>query len=218
MPSSMSDFAASLGLDITQTQTQQLQAYAELVWVKKDYLNLTSVAAKEEIFTRHICDGLAAAAFFKRAAGGKESFSIADMGSGAGYIGLACAAALPLARITLVESLEKRCSFLNWAVLKLGLKNVTVVCMRLGQKQIGPFDFVTERAMGQLNDVLPLIAPAVKEGGLFAAYQSRPCQAQPELVKHCALREKEPVAYTLPGEEKARYLAVFAKEARGHAG
>ena len=215
MQNKMREFAASLGLELNAQQTQQLAAYAELVWEKKGFLNLTSVADKEEIFTRHICDGLAAAAFFKQAAGEKKAFSLADMGSGAGYIGLACAVALPQARVSLVDSLEKRCSFLNWAVLKLGLKNVSVVCMRLGQKQTGPFDFVTERAMGQINDILPLVACAVKEGGLFAAYQSQPAQADRALAERFGLMEKEPVAYTLPGEEKARYLAVFAKQAPG---
>ena len=218
MPSSMCDFAASLGLALSQAQVRLLEDYAQLVWEKKDFLNLTSVSDKQEIFTRHICDGLAAAAFCQRVAGEKESFSLADMGSGAGYIGLACAVALPQARVSLVESLQKRCSFLNWTVLKLGLKNVRVVSMRLGQKTIGPFDFVTERAMGQINEVLPLIAPTLSKGGLLAAYQSQPAQADAALAARCGLAEKEPVVYILPGEEKTRYLAVFAKEKNEKAG
>lgn len=205
------DFAASLGLNLDEKTADVLAAYADLVWGKKDFLNLTSVADKNEIFTRHICDGLAAAAFFKREARGKEGFSLADMGSGAGYIGLSAAIALPGARVTLVESLEKRCSFLNWAVLKLGLTNVTVACMRLGQKPVGPFDLVTERAMGHINDILPLIAPAVKPGGAFAAYQSQTAQADAALAAKLGLREEEPQSYTLPGENKKRFLAVFRK-------
>lgn len=213
MQKKLSDFAASLGLVLDGNAQALLSAYADLVWEKKDFLNLTSVADKEEIFSRHLCDALAAAAFFKARAGGKESFSAADMGAGAGYIGLGAAVTLPQARVTLVESLEKRCSFLNWAVLKLGLTNVRVLCMRLGQKPLPPFDFVTERAMGQINDILPLIAPAVKPGGFFAAYQSRKDGADAALAARLGLCEESPLAYTLPGENKERYLAVFAKTA-----
>ena len=89
---------------------------------------------------------------------------MADMGAGAGYIGLACAAVLPRAGVTLVESLAKRCSFLNWAVLKLALKNVRELNRRLGQQKAVPFAFITERAMWQIKDILPLLAHALASG------------------------------------------------------
>lgn len=211
MHSKTAEFAASLGLTLTQPQLEQLEQYAGLVWQKKDFLNLTSVADKEEIFTRHICDGLAGAAFFKRSAENKDVFTVADMGSGAGYIGLAAAIALPQAKVSLVESLEKRCAFLNWVVLKLSLKNVTVICMRLGQKSAGTFDFVTERAMGQLSDILPLVAPALKAGGIFAAYQSAQTQTEAALLHRLGLTALPFESYRLPQENKDRFLAVFKK-------
>ncbi len=212
MRAKTADFAASLGLDLTAEQLDTLARYADLVWEKKDFLNLTSVANKEEIFTRHICDGLAAAAFFQRAAEDRESFTVADMGAGAGYVGLACASVLPRASVTLVESLEKRCSFLNWAVLKLSLKNVRVLNRRLGQQKTGPFDFITERAMGQINDILPLMAPALAAGGVVAAYQSAPNEAREDLLRRLGLRRETPASYRLPGEKKQRYLAVFTAD------
>ncbi len=208
MQKKTADFARSLGLCLKDGQLTQLAAYVELVWQKKDFLNLTSVADKNKIFTRHICDGLAFAAFCQKKG---EKLSLADMGSGAGYIGLSTAIALPSCHMTLVESLEKRCSFLNWVILKLGLKNVTVKCMRLGQGASLDFDCVTERAMGQMNDILPLIAPAVRPGGYFAAYQSHTGEADVALCTRLRLTEQESVSYTLPGEDKKRFLAVFLK-------
>lgn len=211
MQSKLTDFAARQGLSLPSDAAERLVSYAQLVWQKKDFLNLTSVADLEEIITRHVCDGLAAAALFAQCAAEKENFSVADMGSGAGYIGLSIATALPQAQVSLVESLEKRCSFLNWAVLKLGLKNVSVRQVRLGQTPLPPFDFVTERAMGQLNDILPLVAPCVAPGGLFAAYQSQPDQAAAALVTRCGLKALPAQAYQLPGEQKERYLALFTR-------
>lgn len=205
------DFAASLGLILPSGAQEKLAAYADLVWQKKDFLNLTSVANKDEIFTRHLCDGLVFAAFCASHTAENAAFTVADMGSGAGYIGLTAAIALPQGRVTLVESLEKRCSFLNWVILKLGLKNVDVKCLRLGEKPVGPFDFVTERAMGQLENVLPLMAPTVKESGYLTAYQSAPGGAQTEAAAlgFAPLPAQE---YVLPGEDKKRYLAVFQQE------
>lgn len=211
MQKKMLDFASSRGLVLAQEATEQLALYADLVWQKKDFLNLTSVGEKEEIFTRHLCDGLSAAAFLALEAK-QDCFSVADMGAGAGYIGLSVAAALPKAQVTLVESLQKRCSFMNWVILKLGLKNASVLCARLGQKDVGTFDFVTERAMGQINDILPLIAPCVKEGGLFLPYQSDPAEAQKSLLEKLGFSAKTPVSYTLPEEKKERFLAIFKKE------
>ncbi|MBR2865766.1 MAG: 16S rRNA (guanine(527)-N(7))-methyltransferase RsmG [Elusimicrobiaceae bacterium] len=212
MQQKLHDFAAKQGLSLPQDASEKLALYADLIWQKKDFLNLTSVAGKEEIFTRHLCDGLAGAAFIDGRARqqGKTRYSVADMGSGAGYIGLTMAMALPQAQVHLVESLEKRRSFMNWAILKLGLKNVSVHCMRLGQKEIETFDFVTERAMGQINDILPLLAPCVKQGGLVLPYQSQPNDAKPELVAGLGLTTQTAAEYVLPGEEKVRYLAVFA--------
>ncbi len=211
MQQKLIDFAARQGLALSQNAAERLVAYAQLVWQKKDFLNLTRVASLEEMLSRHICDALAAAALFSSCAAGRENFSVADMGSGAGYIGLGIAVALPQAQVSLVESLEKRCSFLNWAVLKLGLKNVSVRPVRLGQTPLPVFDFVTERAMGQLQDILPWIAPCVAPGGLFAAYQSQPDPAAADLLARCGLKALPARAYQLPGEQKTRYLALFTR-------
>ena len=209
MQKRMHNFALLHGLDLSEKSLSQLDLYAGLVWEKKDFLNLTSVEKKEEIYTRHLCDGLAAAAFIAGQKSSNQNICIADMGAGAGYIGLTMAMALPQAQVTLVESLEKRCSFMNWVALKAGLKNIKVQCVRLGQKPVGPFDFVTERAMGKINDILPLIAPCVKEGGRFIAYQSQPDEADQNLLSKLSLTQETAVNYTLPQEEKERYLAVF---------
>jgi len=211
MQKKLLDFAAGLGLNVSEQTLAQLTQYADLVWQKKDMLNLTSVSDKEEMITRHICDGLIAAAFVAKKSQEKPDFSVADMGSGAGYIGLTIAIVWPQIKVSLVESLERRCAFLNWACIKLGLKNVTVRNIRLGQQTVGPFEVVTERAMGKINDILPLIEPAVKAGGYFIAYQSCPKEAESTILEQLNMQEQPVIAYRLPDENKERYLAVFTK-------
>lgn len=207
MRQKLNNFALGLGLTITDTAWDTLNQYVDLVWEKKEVLNLTSVADKNEIFTRHIADAFPVASICKELPANSMA---ADMGTGAGYIGITMAVLCPHVRVTLVESLQKRCTFLNWTVLKLGLKNVTVCNIRLGQETPGSFDLVTERAMGQINDILPLLVPCVKKGGTLVAYQSQPGQADEALVTRLGIQSQNPIQYILPDEMKTRYLAVFS--------
>ena len=133
------------------------------------------------------------------------------MGTGAGYIGLTTAIVLPHLQMTLIDSLERRCAFLNWVVMKLALTNVEIACVRIGQHQIGPFDVVTERAMGQLDDILPLVISSIKEKGLFIAYQSTLQNGDKQLLSKLHLQERMPYTYHLPEEDKDRFLRIFLK-------
>lgn len=213
MPKRMLDFARQLALPLSENQIRLLADYASLVWQKKDFLNLTSAASLDEIYVRHICDGLQGAACIQKLASQKhlENFSILDAGAGAGYIGLTLAVALSQAQVTLVESLEKRCAFMNWAVLSLKLKNVQIKNLRLGEQKDLQADFVTERAMGQLPDILGICLGAVKPGGMFMAYQGEHPQTKqaPAEKYHAILRQEIP--YRLPADTKTRQLVVFEK-------
>ena len=213
MPKRMLDFARSLALPLTEDQATLLAGYAALVWQKKDFLNLTSAANLDEIYLRHLCDGLQGTACVRDVAADKhlENFSILDAGSGAGYIGLTMAIALPEAQVTLVESLEKRCAFMNWAILSLGIKNAQVKNIRLGEQKDVQVDFVTERAMGQLPDILGTCLSAVKPGGIFMAYQGEhPQTKQAPAEKYGAALNQE-IPYRLPADHKTRYLVLFEK-------
>lgn len=209
------NFAAERGLTLSAVQADTLVRYAQLVWEKKDFLNLTSASGLEEIISRHICDGLTAAAKINAMAHikGIPTPQVADAGAGAGYIGLTLAVALEQAQVTLIESIEKRCSFMNWAVLQLGLKNAKIKNVRLGQGTKFAVDFLTERAMGQLPDILAICLCAVKPGGVFIAYQGELPQthACDAASAGGTLLGVEP--YTLPCDDKKRHLALFEKNA-----
>lgn len=213
MQKQLVDYATKLGLPLSADQAKRLVQYAELVWQKKDFLNLTSVSGVDEILSRHICDGLAAAAKIKSIAQIKDisPLHLADAGAGAGYIGITLAISLPQAEVTLIESIEKRCSFMNWALLNLGLKNVKVKNVRLGQGTKFAFDFLTERAMGQLPDILGACLSAVRPGGVFLAFQGEHPQ-----TKDCDPAYYDSVLlgverYTLPCDDKKRHLALFGR-------
>ncbi len=100
---------------------------------------------------------------------------IADLGSGAGFPGLALAAALPDARVWLVESSSKKCAFLERAVEAMGLANVEAVASRAEEWEagMGRCDLVTARAVAPLNVLVEYAAPLLAAGGGLLAWKGR---------------------------------------------
>lgn len=212
MPQTLTDFALQTGLNLTPDQFLKLDGFVDLIWQKKDFLNLTSAADKTEVRLRHMADGFLAVQKMLQLCGGNwKGKTAADAGAGAGYIGFVTAICLPQLPVSLIESLEKRCSFMMWAALKLQLANITIINARIGQKPLGPFDYVTQRAMGQINEILPICAPLVKDGGAFIAYQGENSRADDALVARLGLGLPQVQDYQLPCDSKIRRLATFLK-------
>ncbi len=196
------DFISKLGLDLTDLQIQTLQTYAELVLNKNKEFNLTAAKTLQEIFDRHICDGLQAAALLKKE--GFDKKTGADFGSGAGFIGLTVAISLPESKIYLVDSLQKRTKFLQWVVYKLCLKNVEVITLKIGQEQLNKnFDFILERAMGEIDDILPLCLKNLTNDGAFWAMLSKNTKSELEPLKEHF--------YSLPGDKEisGRKISIY---------
>lgn len=139
-------------------------------------LSLTTVRDPGRAVEIHIADsltGLAVPAL-------RSAASIADLGSGGGFPGLVLAAALPAARVTLVESVGKKATFLRAAANQLGLRNVTVVTARAEAwpDGIGAHDVVTARALATLNVLLEYAAPLLRLGGALVAWKSAMSEAE----------------------------------------
>jgi 16S rRNA (guanine527-N7)-methyltransferase len=102
---------------------------------------------------------------------------IADLGSGAGLPGLVVAAALPDARVDLIESVSRKCAFLRRAVERLGIANAEVVCARAeswaADRGREAYDAVTARAIGRLPTVAELASPLLRDGGYLISWRGR---------------------------------------------
>ena len=96
---------------------------------------------------------------------------IADLGAGAGLPGLVLAIALPEAEVALVESVGKKCAWMERTVEALGLGNTRVVCARVEEVREAAFDVVTARALGPLAVICEYAAPLLREGGVVVAWK-----------------------------------------------
>lgn len=196
------EFISKLSLTLSDLQIQTLQTYAELVLKKNEEFNLTAAKTMQEIFDRHICDGLQAAALLKQE--GFEQKTVADFGTGAGFIGVTVSIALPETKVYLIDSLQKRTKFLQWIVYKLCLKNVEVITMKIGQEKLNnKFDFILERAMGEIDDILPLCLENLNNGGIFGALLSKNTQS--------TTKPNKEHFYSLPGDKEilGRKISVY---------
>lgn len=95
-------------------------------------MNLTAVTEASEVMDRHIEDSLAIippiqSSYSSHCESDFENLNLVDVGSGAGLPGLILAIACPGWKVTLLESLNKRCVFLEHAIGLIGLSNVKVV-------------------------------------------------------------------------------------------
>jgi 16S rRNA (guanine527-N7)-methyltransferase len=105
---------------------------------------------------------------------------IADLGTGAGFPGLALAIAMPAAHVALVESVRRKCAFLERAIRAIGMENVEVVRSRAESWSAGldRHDLVTARALAPLGVVLEYAAPLLALGGTAVAWKGRPDAAE----------------------------------------
>jgi 16S rRNA (guanine527-N7)-methyltransferase len=129
----------------------------------------TTVREPARAVDRHVADSLVALEVPEVRAARR----IADLGSGAGWPGLALAAALPEARVALVESASRRCRYLERAVAAAGLVNVDVVHARAEEWRdgMGAHDLVTARALAALPVVCEYAAPLLATGGALVAWK-----------------------------------------------
>jgi 16S rRNA (guanine527-N7)-methyltransferase len=109
-----------------------------------------------------------------------SAIRIADLGSGAGWPGLALAAALPDAHVSLVESQIRHCRYLEKAVEVGELTNASVVNARAEAwpEGLGVHDLVTARAVAALPVILEYAAPLLADGGHFVAWKGAVSQEE----------------------------------------
>lgn len=132
----------------------------------------TTVHAPDRAVETHLADSLAGLAVPQLA----TATSIADIGAGAGLPGLALAAARPGAQVVEVESVGRKCAFMERAIAAMELANASVVCARAEEWPAGleRCEAVTARALAPLPVLVEYAAPLLRMGGALVAWKGAP--------------------------------------------
>lgn len=206
---------AALDLRVEEKAREQLRLYCRELLRWNEKMNLIAKAPLERIWETHFLDSLTLLPLL-------DTSPLADIGSGAGFPGLALKIARPELAVILVEPRQKRVSFLKHIIRTLGLENIEVRCGRLekennlvaGRPLSAPI--VTSRAFTAIPDFLLHAEPVNPVGGRVLCMKGP--KAEEEIAAWRLAQAESPYrlqeirSLTLPFSGLVRNLVVFAKE------
>ena len=160
---------------LTADQLNNISTYVDLLLRWNARMNLTAVRDEEHIVTRHFGESLFAAHHLL--SGDPRAATVADVGSGAGFPGLPIKIFAPELKLALIESNQKKATFLREVIRALQLSDAEVFNGRAADFPAASADLVTLRAVENFEDALPeaarLVAPNGRLALLVGAAQER---------------------------------------------
>ena len=203
------------GIEITPKIKERLNLYGNLLIEWNEKINLTAITEPEDVLFKHFYDCIL---FFKNVQV-PNGAAVIDVGTGAGFPGLVLKIVREDLNVTLLDSLNKRITFLNDVINKLGLKNITAIHSRAeeggkNKDHREKYDIACARAVASMPVLLEYCVPFVKSGGLFVAMKGPSVDEEIALCSN-ALKElkiEKPIIIceTLTGDEQ-RAFAIFKK-------
>jgi 16S rRNA (guanine527-N7)-methyltransferase len=150
---------------VSSTVSAQLKSYLDLLLRWNARINLTAVREPEQIVIRHFGESLfAGQVLLGERNDAERSCTLTDVGSGAGFPGIPIKLFAPELELTLIESQNKKATFLREVIRTLALDRADVSCGRA--EQWGrTADLVTLRAVEQFELALPVAAHLVAPSG-----------------------------------------------------
>lgn len=167
------EFVARLkaeGIELSHHQINQFDIYFKTLVEWNEKINLTAITEETEVYLKHFYDSITASFYVDF----KEALNICDVGAGAGFPSLPLKICFPQLKVTIVDSLKKRITFLNHLAAELELTDVAFYHDRAElfgrNKQFRhSFDLVLARAVAKTSVLSELCLPLVKTGGQFIA-------------------------------------------------
>lgn len=201
---------------LNEKQKNQFNRYYELLIEWNNKMNLTSITAYDEVMKKHFIDSLS----IIHAGIDIDSKKIIDVGTGAGFPGIPIKILFPNTKIMLLDSLNKRITFLNEVIDQLELKDINTVHDRAedGAKNKlfrEQYDICVSRAVSNLSSLSEMCIPFVKKDGYFISYKSGTCMEEIEQSKNALkilggnlLRIEQ---FQLPNSDIDRTLLIIKK-------
>ena len=156
----------ALGLDLPEEVKNTLCAFGAGVVKQNEVMNLTAIIEPDRVARLHLLDSLSLLTVADL-----SGRTLIDVGCGAGFPGVPVKIACPGVKLTLLDSLGKRMTWLDSYLPTLGVEAecVTARAEEAVASRRESYDFATSRAVARLNILLELTAPYVKVGGYVLA-------------------------------------------------
>lgn len=201
LPQKLAQGIAELGLELSPQTQQKLLDYLALLQKWNKVYNLTSIRDAEQMISHHLLDSLAVLPHLWPG-------RWLDVGCGAGLPGLVLVIARPEWKFTLLDSNSKKTSFVQQAIIELGVQNARVNCARVEEMQSDEkFDGIISRAFAETADFVTLTRHLLADKGRWAAMKGTPEQELQRLPGDVVVERIIPLKVS--GLDAARCLVLL---------
>ena len=203
------NYLKELKIDITEEQLEQLDKYYKILIEWNEKINLTRIIEEKEVYLKHFYDSLTLIKVINL----NQVKTLCDVGTGAGFPGIVLKIVFPNLKVTLIDSLQKRVTFLNEVIKEINLKDIEAKHCR-GEEHKGQYEVVTSRAVANIEKLVNYTMHLVSEDGVFIAMKGN---LEKELTKEVEkkLKKKYQIVkieeFYLPIENSKRSLVVIKK-------
>ena len=173
--STLAEYArASLNLELSARQLAQFVQLGDMLLDWNQRMNLTSITAPDDIVVKHFLDSLSLTTVVSRF----DGLRLIDVGTGAGFPGLALAIAFPALEVILLDSTAKKLRFIEFVGEELQLKNIRTLHARAEDAgrdgaHRASYDIVVARAVARLPVLMEYLLPLAKPEGQVIAMQGK---------------------------------------------
>lgn len=206
-------------IDITKEQINQFIRYYEILMEWNSFMNLTAITDFDEVIKKHFVDSVSLVKALPDIR--KKKYTLIDIGTGAGFPGIPLKILFPNLKILLLDSLNKRISFLNEVIDKLELAEIDAVHGRAEdyakKKEFREnFDICVSRAVANLSTLSEYCIPFIKCNGYFISYKSEKISEEfdsaDRAIKILGGKYERQVEFYLPDSDIYRNLIVIKKK------
>jgi 16S rRNA (guanine527-N7)-methyltransferase len=170
MKNTLENAARELGLELSDTQLDQLLAYLALLQKWNKVYNLTAVRDPAQMLSHHLVDSLSVIAPLQRHGAPAR---LMDVGAGGGLPGVVIAICFPGTDVSCVDAVAKKATFIQQVAAELKLPNLHGVHSRVEQLDTQPFGVITSRAFASLVDFTSLTRQHLDEGAVWMAMKGQ---------------------------------------------
>ena len=203
-----------LNVEVNEEILEKLNKYFNLLVEWNNKFNLTTILEEKSVYLKHFYDSIC---IVKSNLIKNESMKLCDFGTGAGFPGVVIKIFFPKIEVTLIESNNKKCDFLNEIIKELNLNNIEVINTRMemySKSNRETFDIVTCRAVSHLKIISELAIPLLKINGYFIPLKSNAeeeIKESNEILNNLDSKIEKIVSFELPIENSKRSVLLIKK-------